>query len=115
MSIASARLARVLFSGDIIASIEQEASNATSPGVIEVLTLASGNNTITVPNDDVTGVTIIPPPANEETITLKGVNGDTGIRLHLTDPCSIGIDAAVVTTFVLSAGAEIVGVRFIWS
>jgi hypothetical protein len=115
MAVASVRLCRTLFSGDIQASFEYEGDNAASPGITEVKTLASGNNTITVPNTAVTGVTIIPPPANVETITLKGVNGDTGIRLHLTDPSSIGIDVAVTTTFVLSAGAQIVGVRFIWS
>lgn len=113
MSITSFRQVIIQFSGDYDAAIEYEASNALSPGDIDIVTLASGNNTITVPSG-ATGVTIKPPDDNEETITFKGVNGDTGVALHLTDATSIGLKSSV-TSFVLNASATIEDVRLIWS
>ena len=93
------------------------ASNAASPGQTEIKTLASGANTITPPpstSATVTGVTIIPPVGNTHLMTLKGVSGDTGIPLHLTDPSSFGVDSTL-STFVINAAAQIAGVRFIWT
>jgi hypothetical protein len=59
-------------------------------------------------------VTILPPTGNTTNITLKGVTGDTGIQLHDTDPSTISLDPAV-TSFVLTAAAQITGVRLYWS
>ena len=47
-------------------------------------------------------------------ITLKGVSGDTGVALHLTDPSTIAL-ASSVTSFVLTTGGAITGVRLIWT
>jgi hypothetical protein len=47
-------------------------------------------------------------------ITLKGVTGDTGVPLHLTDYTMIAVDTSI-TSFCLTAAATITGVRLIWS
>lgn len=92
------------------------AENTSAPGQADIVTLASGANTITVPTggSTPTGVTIIPPVGNTQSITLKGVTGDTGVRLHDTDPTSLGLDSSV-TSFCLTAGAQIIGVRLVWT
>ncbi len=92
------------------------ADNASSPAVVELKTLASGANTITVPTAGFvpTAVTIVPPGDNETAITLKGVTGDTGVRIHDTDPTTIALHSGV-TTFCLTAGAIVTGVRLYWS
>ena len=89
------------------------ANNASSPAQQELKTLASGSNTITVPSG-ATACTIVPPASNTNSITLKGVTGDTGVRLHNTDPTSLAIDAST-TTFVLTAGSTTSNVRLNWT
>lgn len=71
--------------------------------------LASGFNTVTVPQLPVpVGVIIIPPSTNTQTVTLKGITGDTGIRLHKTAPTMLTFDSAgVPTSLGLTAGAGI--------
>lgn len=92
------------------------AANALSPGVINIVTLAIGANTITPPTGGSTpkSLTIIPPAGNVATLTLKGVSGDTGVVLHVTDPTSIGLNSPT-DTLVLDASAEITGVQLIWT
>ena len=118
MSVTSFRAVSVEFSGDVDEWVTQSAlENDSSPGMSVIQSLALGANTITAPVVSgivVTGLTIIPPTANTHLITLKGVAGDTGIPLHLTDPTSIALDTTFVS-LVLNAAAAIVGVRLIWS
>jgi len=118
MSITSSRTVQIQFSGDITVGLIQSAlDNAVSAGEAIIQTLASGPNTITAPVVSglvITGLTIIPPTANTNLITLKGVGGDTGIPLHLTDPTSIALNTTFVS-LVLNAAATIVGVRLIWT
>lgn len=117
MSVASARTQTITFTGDVTATqTNAAASNPASPGVNELKNLASGANTITVPTGGSTpvAVTIVPPAGNVITLTLKGVTGDTGVGMHLTDPTTIAL-ASSVTTFCLTAGSAMTGVRFIWS
>jgi hypothetical protein len=117
MAIASVRTVEVAYSGDVTLDDTHVANNATSPGMEELKTLASGANTITVPvvsGFAVTGVTIVPPAGNAVALTLKGVTGDTGVRIHNTDPTSLGLDSAVVS-FCLTAGSSVAGVRFYWT
>lgn len=113
MSITSTREVIIQFSGDYDAAIDFEASNASSPGDVDLVTLAAGNNSFSVPSGT-TGLTIIPPDSNTEIITLKGVNGDTGVKLNLTGPTSIGLHSTQ-TTLVLNVTLQLVGVRLIWS
>lgn len=94
-----------------------EADNEESAAKMEFKDLSSGNNSITVPSN-AAAVTIIPPRTNtgdnEVTITLKGVNADTGFAIHPTDPTSIGLESTV-TSFVLNVSDDLSGTRFIWS
>jgi hypothetical protein len=120
MSTTSSRTIQIEFSGDADLNLIQSAlDNEDSPGMSVIQTLTIGDNTITAPVVSgivVSALTIIPPAANTSLITLKGVAGDTGIGLHLTDPSSIALDIVTpFTSLVLSAAAEIVGVRLIWS
>lgn len=118
MAITSSRNVQVQFSGDRTTGIIQSAlDNASSPGEMLPIRLLLGNNTITAPvvtGIIVTALTIIPPAGNTSLITLKGVNGDTGIALHKTDPSTIALDTTFVS-LVLNAAAQIDGVILIWS
>lgn len=115
MSVTSNRVIGISFSGDIDAPnlAYKAAENTSAPGRIDRTDLSSGANTITVPTG-FKAVTIIPPAGNTTLITLKGVTGDTGVPLHLTDPSSIGLDSTE-STFVLTAAGSITGVRLIWT
>ena len=117
MATTATRSVTTVYSGDVVGTQTHDAAdNVLSPGMIELKTLASGANTITVPTGGSTpkAVTIVPPSGNTVVLTLKGVTGDTGVPLHLTDPTSIGLGSAV-TTFVINAASSCVGVQFIWS
>lgn len=117
MSVTATRVTTVVFTGDVTGTETiSAASNAASPGQIEIRTLSSGANTITVPagGSSPLACTILPPTGNSLSITLKGITGDTGIRLHNTDPTTIALDPSS-TSFVLTAGAGITGVRLYWT
>lgn len=117
MAVTGSRSTTIQFSGDVTAANTfSAANNAASPGQIDIVTLANGANTITPPAGGSTpkAVTIIPPSGNVTLITLKGIAGDTGVALHKTDPTTIALDSPTAT-FVLNAGAQIVGVRLVWS
>ena len=118
MAVESTTTVTVRFTGDITAAplVSAVASNTNSPGQSSVVTLASGANTITPPSGGTapSGVTIVPPSGNTNAITLKGVTGDTGISLHLTNPTHIGL-GSTTATFVLTVATTTSGVRLIWS
>lgn len=65
--------------------------------------LASGANTITVPTG-CTLVLLVPPPTNTETITLKGVTGDTGRQISKTRPTVLAWETGT-DFFLLTSGA----------
>lgn len=117
MATTSTRAIKIGFTGDMDAPDQEydAASNGASPGQSEYRKLTSGFNSIAVPGAGTTvGVTIVPPVGNTTSITLKGVTGDTGLALHLTDPTSLAL-AASQTAIGLTVGADITGVRFIWT
>ncbi len=117
MAVTSNRTVSCSFTGDIVLSVaEVAAASTTSPGSITLHTLASGANTITCPAGGSVpkAATIVPPVGNTQTMTLKGVTGDTGIALHLTDPAVLTL-ATTTTTFCITAGGTITGLRIIWS
>jgi hypothetical protein len=116
MAVTSAVQIKVTFSGDISGTeVFNDASNANSSGVSNVVALSSGNNTIAVPSAGTvpTAVTIIPPAGNTNDLILKGANGDQGIQLHDTNPLKLPLDSSV-TSFVINAEAT-TNVRLIWS
>lgn len=117
MAVTSNRGITIAFTGDVIAdNTFSAAESIVSPGQIDIVSLSSGANTITPPSGGTTpkAVTIVPPAGNNNTITLKGITGDTGVVLHKTDPSSIALNSSTAT-FVLTASADIAGVRLIWS
>lgn len=117
MAKTSNRSVNIRYAGTLVANNTYSAAeNTATPGDIDLVTLAIGFNEITPPTGGSTpkGVTIIPPAGNLTAITLKGVTGDTGIALHLTDPTSIGLGSPTAT-FGLTAAAEITGVQLIWT
>lgn len=117
MSLQSVVTVEVIISGDQQWQLElATAQNASSPAQNDIRTLANGANTITPPTGGTSpqGVIIIPPAANTTAITLKGISGDTGIGLHLTNPTFISL-ASPTATFVITTGAQIAGVRFVWT
>lgn len=117
MAVTASRQTVIVFTGDVTATETiNAANNANSAGVIDVKTLSAGANTITVPTSGTvpTAVTITPPSGNINLITLKGVSGDTGIVLHLTDPFTLTLGTGLAT-FVLNAAGIITGVRLVWS
>ena len=115
MATQSVRTTTIVYSGDINGTeTSGGAANAASPGQMQIITLASGANTITTPTTTTTACTIVLPAGNTHLVTLKGVTGDTGVILHLTDSTTIALDATA-TSFCLTAAAQIVGVHLIWS
>lgn len=83
-----------------------------SAGVSDALVgLSSGANTISVPSGT-SLVVVIPPVANTETITAKGISGDTGFQLSKTKPTVIAWETG--SSFVLTAGAAIAGLKILF-
>jgi hypothetical protein len=89
------------------------ASNTTSPAQEQLVTLTTGTTTVTVPSNAV-ACTIVPPAGNTNSITLKGVTGDTGIRIHNTDPTSLAFHSTV-SAFALTVATTTTGVRLHWT
>ena len=117
MAVTANRSLTITLTGDVTYNQSfSAAANSSSPGQIDILTLSSGSNTITPPAGGTTpkACTFIPPSGNTETVTLKGVTGDTGVVLHKTDPAVISLNSPT-STFVLTASAQIAGVRLIWT
>jgi hypothetical protein len=72
-----------------------------NPIAVSTLNAIGANTVINIPTGT-TAITIVPPTANVNALTLKGVAGDTGIAISKTQPTEITIDPAQ-TTFVLNA------------
>src|SRR5579859_695781 len=120
MATSSIRQTVMTFQGDINQNVTLVAStNTNSQGANYLSSLVVGNNTIIPPTASsvmpIFSVTIIPPATNTTLLILKGVNGDTGIPIHKTNPTTIALDTTF-TNFVInnSGGSTITGVRFIW-
>ena len=114
MAVTSNRSIATTMTGDILFSrSDAAAESAAAPGVVEKKDLSSGNNAITVPSG-AKGLTIKPPTGNAQTLTLKkGVNADTGVAIHKTDPTSLGLETGA--TVVLNAGGSVTGVVLVWT
>jgi hypothetical protein len=92
------------------------ADNNASPAQVQIVTLASGDNTITAPTSGTTpkSCTIVKPSSNAIAIKIKGAGGDTGVRLHDTDPDTVSLHSSQAS-FILNAAAQIEGVRLFWT
>ena len=118
MATTSTRTTTIVYTVDVVGTETlAAASNTASPGSIEIRTHTGAIDvTMTPPTGGTspTACTIVPPAGNTATITLKGVAGDTGVRLHATDPTTIAL-GTTTTTFVLTISATITGMRYYWS
>lgn len=121
MATTAKREIRLTYSGDVGGTLGvlhrlAAADSAASPGKIDLVTLAAGDNTISVPTSGTTpkACTIVKPSGNVNAIKIKGAGGDTGVRLHDTDPDTVSLDGSQ-TSFILNAAAQTVGVRLYWS
>jgi hypothetical protein len=118
MSTTAKRIIVISALGDVDFTDEFAApENTSSPCSVQILDLASGFNTITVPVGgafQVTGLTIIPSSlAAAVILTLKGVTGDTGFRISSTAPTSLGISNPA--TIGITASGAVANMRFIWT
>lgn len=117
MSASAQRTTTLTYTG-AVAGVEVIAAviNLASPAQSQIITLASGDNVITAPGGGSIPVacTIVKPSGNVIAIKIKGNAGDTGVRLHNTDPDTISIDPST-TSLILNAAAQIVGVRLFWT
>jgi hypothetical protein len=73
--------------------------------------LVAGWNELTAPTG-ATMVSIVPPSDNEETLTLKGVTGDTGVELDETLGGLLSLKTG--TTAVGITAGDTVTVQLIW-
>ena len=113
MSVTSNRSVVINWTSDV--EYTQEFPAAVSPlgsGVMQLVTVTTAL-TVTVPTNAV-GVMIIPPVSNTTALTIKGIAGDTGIGIHLTDPTSLGL-STTQTTIILAAATTTSNVRLIFS
>lgn len=112
------RSTTITYLGDVngVETIAAADNIDVSPAVVELVTLAIGDNVIAAPGGGATpkACTIVKPAGNAVLIKLKGAGGDTGIALSKTDPDTISIDAGVAS-FILNAAAQLVGVRLFWT
>lgn len=118
MAVTSQRTGAITFSGDVNAQISlAPVSNTQAPGDIDILSLSTGANTITLPTGGSTpkGAVIIPPSGNAVALTLKGVGGDTGIALNKTEPAIVTFDSPPPASFVINAAAVVNGLRIVWT
>lgn len=117
MATSAQRKITLTYTGDV-AGVEDisAAVNLTSPAQVQLVTLAIGDNVITAPTggSTPTACTIRKPAGNAIALKIKGVGGDTGVRLHNTDPDTISIDASTAS-FIINAAAQVVGVRLYWT
>ena len=72
------------------------------------VTLGNGANTVTVPAN-ANGFLFTPASGNSQTLTLKGVSGDTGIALHPTNPLLLFFPASPPASLVITAGGATTG------
>ena len=79
------------------------AQNAASPAQHQSIALASGANTLTPPTGALYCV-LIPPAASVVTKTVKGVTGDTGLPVSMTNATLLSL-VAIPAAFVLTTNA----------
>jgi len=117
MAVQAIRVISITFSGDVAATVNANAAtNAASPGKIDIITMSAGDTTVTPPTGGSTpvAVAIIPASCNTATITLKGIGADTGVVLHKTDPSNIALNSPT-TPFVLTCSGTVTGCRLVWT
>lgn len=88
-------------------------SNANSGSAVSDYALLSGNNTITVPGTQYVAAIIIPVAGNTTALILKGVGGDTGVPLNLTNYSVYSFPAGTVSFVLNAAGSTSVEINWV--
>lgn len=101
------------YEGDIVQpqQLIAAASNASCPGSEQLVAVSSSPVTVTKPAGAV-GCIVQKPAGNTVVITLKGVSGDSGVQLALTDPDRLSLGAAQAAFVLVAASAATI--RLIW-
>ena len=85
--------------------------NTLSPVQQEILVTAVGDNTVTVPTNAVgVALTIGAPTSGTATVRLKGVTGDTSIRLQ-ADSLSVWTFDSAPASFIINTDVALLGTR----
>lgn len=69
--------------------------------------------TALVPPTGAVAALIIPPTANTNGITLKGVTGDTGIAISKTAPTLLGLFSAANFGLTIATGATVITIIYL--
>ena len=117
MPLTAVTTTKVIYSGGDLTDgtgVSSSNTNSNAPAAGEAyLSLASGANTVTFPTGfTLNGVDIIPPSGNTTALTLKGIAGDTGIRLHNTVTTRVAIDSSVLSIVLNAASAMTVRLAY---
>lgn len=94
-------------SGDGITSSDAATTSNTS-GFAPTSLVFSGAafSAVTFPGT-VNGLRIVPPPGNTQTLTLKGITGDTGIPIAVAKPTYLDFTGVVSPAMGITAGGAV--------
>jgi hypothetical protein len=119
MAVSAQRIITIVYAGDVVGSESiQATANSTSPGSITVHSLTTNTNTVLIPTGttfSVKAMTIVPPSANTQTITLKGTTADVGMAISPSQPTSFAFGTTVPAEIILNAGGVVDGLRIFWT
>lgn len=112
---ATARFLCQVLGGDSGEKLVNVSWSITTPMMVEELKAltAGAFNSITVPTGTPELVVIVPPTTNTQTLTLKGITGDTGVALAVADPTVIAFGASPAFGITVGAGST-VNVTLVW-
>lgn len=81
-------------------------SSTANGSTIEVALTVSTAVTVTIPTvgGNCTAVVFCPASSNTNSLTLKGVTGDTGIAISKVNPTVIPLDTSPAASFVVAVG-----------
>lgn len=118
MSITAEVTNYIKLSGDVESeSVFASGDLDDSPGMSQLVSFSSGNNTVLLPDVEgftVHGVAIVPPNPNEVEVTVKGTNADTGVTLAAGQASVIQFGAEPPASIVIAASTDAPGFRLVW-
>ncbi len=89
--------------------------NTSAVEYVQLIALANGANTITVPTTGTPkGFYLIMAPGNTSVITLKGVTGDTGFAIAKTGIVVMSFDTSPPANFVITVTTSTTSCWIIW-
>lgn len=111
------------FAGQNGEMVNFEMFNPNSPAVVQAINLISGNNpinaTVCPALPTAAAMIIIPPVGNGATLTIKGINADTGIPIASTGspsaaPTMISFASVPPTALVINANSTVTGLLLVF-